>query len=41
MRPIERLNKLGIYNDNLIAVHMTQLTKEEIQVLTSSRKIDL
>lgn len=30
MRPLERLDRLGLVNDHLIAVHMTQLTDEEI-----------
>lgn len=30
MRPIERLNQLGLLNPNLLAVHMTQLTDDEI-----------
>lgn len=29
-RPIERLNRLGLVDNNLIAVHMTQLIDEEI-----------
>lgn len=32
MRPIERLNKLGLLSPRLLAVHMTQLTKDEIQL---------
>ena len=31
MRPIERLDKLGLLSPRLLAVHMTQLTSEEIQ----------
>ncbi len=31
MRPLERLDKLGLINPNLLAVHMTQLNKQEIQ----------
>ena len=31
MRPIERLKKLGLINPTLAAVHMTQLTEEEIE----------
>jgi 5-methylthioadenosine/S-adenosylhomocysteine deaminase len=31
MRPLERLDKLGLVNPNLLAVHMTQLTEQEIQ----------
>jgi 5-methylthioadenosine/S-adenosylhomocysteine deaminase len=30
VRPLERLRRLGIVNDRLVAVHMTQLTDEEI-----------
>jgi 5-methylthioadenosine/S-adenosylhomocysteine deaminase len=30
MRPLERLDRLGLVDDRLIAVHMTQLTDEEI-----------
>lgn len=33
MRPIERLNKLGIVNSSLQAVHMTQLREDEIELL--------
>ncbi|MEO7065582.1 MAG: TRZ/ATZ family hydrolase [Rhodanobacter sp.] len=32
LRPFQRLQKLGIVNDRLIAVHMTQLTDSEIAV---------
>lgn len=35
MRPIQRLEKLGLLSSRLIAVHMTQLTDEEIQTLTT------
>lgn len=31
MRPLERLDQLGLLNDNLIAVHMTDLTPSEIE----------
>ena len=31
IRPIERIKKLGLFNKNLIAVHMTQMTEEEIK----------
>ncbi|MEJ2143170.1 MAG: TRZ/ATZ family hydrolase [Gammaproteobacteria bacterium] len=31
MRPIERLNNLGLLSPRLLAVHMTQLTPDEIQ----------
>ncbi len=33
VRPIERLNKLGLLDDRLISVHMTHLTDEEITLL--------
>eukprot|EP01125_Pyxidicula_operculata_P021027 TRINITY_DN7950_c0_g1_i1.p1 TRINITY_DN7950_c0_g1~~TRINITY_DN7950_c0_g1_i1.p1 ORF type:complete len:332 (+),score=57.02 TRINITY_DN7950_c0_g1_i1:486-1481(+) len=36
VRPIERLNRLGFINDRLLAVHCTQLTKEEIQLFGKS-----
>ncbi len=32
-RPIQRLHKLGLLSPRLIAVHMTQLTKDEITLL--------
>jgi 5-methylthioadenosine/S-adenosylhomocysteine deaminase len=32
LRPFQRLQKLGIVNDRLVAVHMTQLTDGEIAV---------
>ena len=32
MRPIARLDRLGLINDRLIAVHMTQLTEAEIHL---------
>lgn len=32
MRPIARLDRLGLFNDRLIAVHMTQLTEAEIHL---------
>jgi len=35
VRPLERLDKLGLLNERLIAVHMTHLTKEEIKVIFS------
>ena len=31
VRPLERLDKLGLVNPNLLAVHMTQLTEAEIE----------
>ncbi len=33
MRPLERLHKLDLVNPNLLAVHFTQTTVEEIQLL--------
>lgn len=33
VRPIERLHELGLLSPNLIAVHMTQLTDDEIQLM--------
>ncbi|MEM8845400.1 MAG: amidohydrolase family protein, partial [Pseudomonadota bacterium] len=36
MRPLERLEKLGLVNPNLIAVHMTQLTSEEIALIADA-----
>ncbi len=33
-RPIARLHKLGLLNPRLMAVHMTQLTEQEIQLCT-------
>ncbi len=33
VRPIERLHKLGLIGPNLIAVHMTQLTDDEINLM--------
>ncbi len=35
LRPIERLEKLGLLSSRLIAVHMTQLTDKEIQTLAT------
>lgn len=35
-RPIARLNELGLLNPQLQAVHMTQLTDEEIQLLAET-----
>eukprot|EP01127_Copromyxa_protea_P015191 TRINITY_DN4331_c0_g1_i2.p1 TRINITY_DN4331_c0_g1~~TRINITY_DN4331_c0_g1_i2.p1 ORF type:complete len:294 (+),score=44.83 TRINITY_DN4331_c0_g1_i2:603-1484(+) len=35
MRPIERLDKLGLVNDKLLAVHCTQLTTEEIDLFAA------
>ena len=33
MRPLERLNKLDLVNPNLLAVHFTQATADEIRLL--------
>ena len=35
-RPLQRLHELGLVNPSLIAVHMTQLTEEEICLLAES-----
>lgn len=35
-RPLERLNDLGLVSPNLMAVHMTQVTDEEIALLAES-----
>lgn len=35
IRPIERLDKLGLISPHLVAVHMTQLQNDEIKSLTS------
>ena len=35
-RPLQRLEKLGLLNDRLMAVHMTQLNDEEIAQLSES-----
>ncbi len=35
-RPLERLDQLGLVNDNLIAVHMTDLTNNEIDRLAET-----
>ncbi len=32
MRPLERLNQLGLLNPRMMAVHMTQLTDEEVEL---------
>ncbi len=37
VRPIERLNKLGLVNSRLIAVHATQLIDEEIALLAQAK----
>jgi 5-methylthioadenosine/S-adenosylhomocysteine deaminase len=36
MRPIERLDKLGLLGPDLMAVHMTDLTEEEIDLLVKT-----
>lgn len=36
MRPLERLDKLGLLNPGLLAVHMTQLTPAEIERICDS-----
>lgn len=36
MRPLVRLKKLGLIDDQLIAVHMTQLTQDEITILSDA-----
>ena len=36
MRPLARLGKLGLINPNLLAVHMTQLTSEEITLVADA-----
>ena len=36
MRPIQRLHQLGLINRNLVAVHMTQLQDEEIELLAQT-----
>ncbi|KAJ3440164.1 aminohydrolase ssna-related [Anaeramoeba flamelloides] len=40
IRPIERLDKLGIINSNLIAIHMTDLTQQEIE-LCKRKKVNI
>lgn len=35
-RPIERLNELGMLSPRLLAVHMTQLTNEEIKLIAET-----
>jgi 5-methylthioadenosine/S-adenosylhomocysteine deaminase len=37
MRPLARLEKLGLLNSQLIAVHMTQLTDEEIVLIAAQK----
>jgi len=36
MRPIQRLNQLGLLSPNLVAVHMTQLEQPEIDLLAEN-----
>jgi len=36
MRPLKRLNELGLVSPNLLAVHMTQLTDDEITMLAEA-----
>jgi 5-methylthioadenosine/S-adenosylhomocysteine deaminase len=40
MRPITRLDRLGLWNDRMIAVHMTQLTEQEI-ALSAERGVSV
>ena len=35
-RPIERLNRLGLLSPSLIAIHMTQLTDDEIHLISET-----
>jgi 5-methylthioadenosine/S-adenosylhomocysteine deaminase len=35
-RPLERLHKLGLLNDKVLAVHLTQLNDKEIQLLAKT-----
>ena len=37
MRPLERLNKLGLLNERMIAVHMVHLTEDEIAMLARQK----
>jgi len=37
MRPLERLNKLGLLNEKMIAVHMVHLTEDEIAMLAAQK----
>ena len=37
MRPLERLNKLGLLNEKMIAVHMVHLTDDEIAMLARQK----
>lgn len=36
LRPLQRLDQLGLVNDRLLAVHMTQLNEREIELLQKS-----
>jgi 5-methylthioadenosine/S-adenosylhomocysteine deaminase len=36
VRPIERLNKLGLMNERMIAVHMVHLTEPEIELMAKN-----
>lgn len=36
-RPIQRLNEIGLINSNLVAVHMTQLQEDEMDLLAENR----
>lgn len=36
MRPIQRLHKLGLLSPNLLAVHMTQLEQDEIELIAAN-----
>ncbi len=37
MRPIARMHKLGLLSEKLIAIHMTALNPEDIEILTDTR----
>lgn len=37
MRPLERLNKLGLLNERMMAVHMVHLTEAEIEMLAAQK----
>ena len=37
MRPLQRLHKLGLVNSSLVAVHMTHLQDEEINLLSETK----
>ncbi|MDT8998852.1 TRZ/ATZ family hydrolase [Paucibacter sp. APW11] len=37
MRPLERLNKLGLLNERMMAVHMVHLTEAEIALLAAQK----